>query len=110
MERHLSNLEANEPDFLFGKISGAVGTYSNIDPRVEIITCHKLGILPAKISTQIVSRDCHENVNLTGGVIFSEDIMLALTDKGMSRDVARSLVQELAHRAWDGKLKFSNVK
>ncbi|MGB3208290.1 MAG: adenylosuccinate lyase [Crinalium sp.] len=42
-----------------GKISGAVGTYANIDPRVEAIACQNLGLEPDTASTQIISRDRH---------------------------------------------------
>jgi adenylosuccinate lyase len=42
-----------------GKISGAVGTYANIDPRVEAIACQKLGLQPDTASTQVISRDRH---------------------------------------------------
>ncbi|XTZ12793.1 MAG: adenylosuccinate lyase, partial [cyanobacterium endosymbiont of Rhopalodia inflata] len=42
-----------------GKISGAVGTYANVDPSVEAITCQKLGLQPDTASTQVVSRDRH---------------------------------------------------
>lgn len=42
-----------------GKISGAVGTYANIEPRVEALTCQKLGLEPDTASTQVVSRDRH---------------------------------------------------
>jgi adenylosuccinate lyase len=42
-----------------GKISGAVGIYANIDPRVEEFVCKKLGLRPADHSTQIVARDRH---------------------------------------------------
>lgn len=42
-----------------GQISGPVGTYSNISPEIEEITCKKLGLAPAKISTQVISRDRH---------------------------------------------------
>jgi len=42
-----------------GKISGAVGTYANLDPRIEGRVCKELGIHPAEISSQIVSRDRH---------------------------------------------------
>jgi len=42
-----------------GKISGPVGTYSNIDPYVENYVCRKLGLRPANISTQILQRDRH---------------------------------------------------
>lgn len=42
-----------------GKISGAVGTYANIDPKVEAIACQKLGLQPDTASTQVISRDLH---------------------------------------------------
>lgn len=42
-----------------GQISGPVGTYSNVPPEIEVITCKKLGLKPAKISSQIISRDRH---------------------------------------------------
>lgn len=58
MERNKERLNRLEL-LLAGKISGAVGNYANIDPRIEPIACKKLGIKPAKISTQIVSRDIH---------------------------------------------------
>jgi adenylosuccinate lyase len=42
-----------------GKISGAVGTYANIEPQVEALTCQKLGLKPDSASTQVISRDLH---------------------------------------------------
>ena len=42
-----------------GQISGPVGTYSNVLPEVEVFACKELGLKPAKISTQIISRDRH---------------------------------------------------
>lgn len=42
-----------------GKISGAVGTYANINPQVEAIACQKLGLEPDTASTQVISRDRH---------------------------------------------------
>lgn len=41
----------------YGKISGAVGAYGNVDPRIERIVCKKLGLRPAPITTQVNSRD-----------------------------------------------------
>jgi adenylosuccinate lyase len=43
----------------FGKLSGAVGTFANISPKVEALACKRLGLNPADISTQIVQRDRH---------------------------------------------------
>ena len=42
-----------------GKISGAVGTYANVDPKIEAIACQKLGLEPDTASTQVISRDRH---------------------------------------------------
>ncbi len=42
-----------------GKISGAVGNYANLDPRVEAAVCKRLGLTPAKVSTQVIQRDRH---------------------------------------------------
>src|SRR4028118_1071136 len=42
-----------------GKISGAVGTYANIDPKIEAIACQNLGLEPDTASTQVISRDRH---------------------------------------------------
>ncbi|MBK7093349.1 MAG: adenylosuccinate lyase [bacterium] len=42
-----------------GKISGAVGNYANLDPKVETAVCKKLGLTPAPISTQVIQRDRH---------------------------------------------------
>jgi len=232
LERHLERLKRNKVDFFVGKISGAVGTYSNIDPRVEEIVCRELGISSAKISNQIVARDAHyawlaqlasignslekfatnirllqqtevsevqepfkegggssamphkrnpnvservcslaripraltivagenqalqwgersldesaaervifsltcfilhynlriftgvmeglkvdagkmlENIALTRGVISSEDVMLALADKGMSRDKARSHIQRIAQQAWGRREDFADA-
>ena len=46
-------------DVLCGQISGPVGTYSNVSPEVEKITCEILGLKSAKISTQVIARDRH---------------------------------------------------
>ncbi len=51
-------LNAKE-EIAVGQISGPVGTYSNISPEIEKITCESLGLKPAKISTQVIARDYH---------------------------------------------------
>lgn len=43
----------------FGKISGAVGTFANVDPRVEAYVCKRIGLKPEPVSTQVVQRDRH---------------------------------------------------
>ncbi|SEP02005.1 adenylosuccinate lyase [Paenibacillus sp. OV219] len=59
MKRNLERFHHAANGVQFGKISGAVGTYANIDPFVEEFTCKKLGISPAPISTQTLQRDRH---------------------------------------------------
>lgn len=59
MERQLENFERALEEIRVGQISGPVGTYSNISPKIEEITCKNLGLKPAKISTQIIARDYH---------------------------------------------------
>lgn len=59
MERNRRRLEDALNVISYGKLSGAVGTFANISPRVEELTCKKLGLTPAKISTQIIQRDRH---------------------------------------------------
>ncbi len=59
MQRNLERLNLAKEEVSVGKLSGAVGTYSNIDPQVEAYVCRKLGLKPAKISTQIIQRDIY---------------------------------------------------
>lgn len=59
MRRHRDRLVKLRQDVAVGQISGAVGTYANIDPKVEAIACSKLGLQPDTASTQIISRDRH---------------------------------------------------
>ncbi len=57
--RHQERLKILRETIAVGKISGAVGTYANIEPRVEAIACQKLGLKPDTASTQVISRDRH---------------------------------------------------
>ncbi len=57
--RHHQRLVQLRQNISVGKISGAVGTYANIDPRVEAIACQKLELEPDTASTQVISRDRH---------------------------------------------------
>lgn len=59
MLRHRDRLTNLQRQIAVGKISGAVGTYANIDPKVEAIACQKLGLKPDTASTQVISRDRH---------------------------------------------------
>lgn len=58
-ERAEKNFNYALEEIRLGQISGPVGTYSNISPEVEKITCENLGLKPARISTQVIARDIH---------------------------------------------------
>ena len=59
MGRQKKRLEAAVADIAVGKISGAVGTFANIEPEIEEAVCASLGLQPAPASSQIVQRDRH---------------------------------------------------
>lgn len=72
-ERNLRNFSKAYEEALVGQISGPVGTYSNINPQIELLVCEELGLKPAKISTQVIARDIHAQFHqalaLIAGVI-----------------------------------------
>ena len=68
-ERNLIRLERAAEGLAYGKISGAVGTFANVSPKVEAYVCKKLGLKPAPISTQILQRDRHAEYLTTIAII-----------------------------------------
>jgi len=79
-KRNLGRLLQAKETVSIGKISGAVGTYANIEPEVETYICKKLGLKPANISTQIIQRDVYAQYIATLAIIgaslekFSQEI------------------------------------
>ncbi len=61
MNRQKERFERAAEEMRMGKLSGAVGTFAHIPPEVERLTCERLGLKPAPISTQVLSRDRHAN-------------------------------------------------
>ena len=59
VRRDLERFDAAAEAVRVGKLSGAVGTFANIPPEVERLTCERLGLRPAPISTQVLPRDLH---------------------------------------------------
>jgi len=59
MARHLSRFRKAVDDICVGQISGAVGTFAQISPKVETYVCRRSGLKPAPISNQIIQRDRH---------------------------------------------------
>ncbi len=61
-KRNLRRLQNARETIAYGKISGAVGTFAHVDPRVEEYVCEKLGLKPAPASNQIIQRDRYAEV------------------------------------------------
>lgn len=59
MQRNRERLGRAREAISYGKLSGAVGTYANLDPKIEEYVCKKLSLRPAEVSTQILQRDRH---------------------------------------------------
>lgn len=68
-KRNIERMKKAKEVVSVGKISGAVGTYANIDPYVEEFVCRCLGLKPAPISTQVLQRDRHAEYMNTIAVI-----------------------------------------
>ena len=85
MDRNLARLRAVREDIATGAISGAVGTFANIDPRVEEHVCAQLGLTPEPISTQVIPRDRHAMFFAVLGVIASSIENVAIEIRHMQR-------------------------
>ena len=71
MKRNAHRLTEAKTAISVGKISGAVGTYANVPPEIEQITCASIGLTPASISSQIIQRDRHAQFITTLALIAS---------------------------------------
>ena len=85
MARGRQRLENARKEVSTGAISGAVGTFANIDPAVEEHVCAKLGLTPEPISTQVIPRDRHAMFFATLGVIASSIENIAIEIRHMQR-------------------------
>ena len=85
MDRNRARLARAREEIATGAISGAVGTFANIDPRVEEHVCAKMGLAPEPISTQVIPRDRHAMFFATLGVIASSVENVATEIRHMQR-------------------------
>jgi len=93
MERNLDRLSHAREVAAAGKISGAVGTYANVDPKIEAITCQELGLSSSPASTQVVQRDRHAEVLSTLAILGSTMEKIALEIRGAQRTEVRELAE-----------------
>jgi adenylosuccinate lyase len=85
MDRNLARLRAARAEVATGAISGAVGTFANIDPGVEAHVCAQMGLSPEPISTQVIPRDRHAAFFATLGVVASSVENLSTEIRHMQR-------------------------
>ncbi len=85
MDRNLNRLKKARMEIATGAISGAVGTFANIDPAVEEHVCAQLGLEPEPISTQVIPRDRHAAFFAALGVVASSIENVAIEIRQMQR-------------------------
>lgn len=96
MKRNLERFEHAANGVQFGKISGAVGTYANIDPFVEEFVCKKLGISPAPISTQTLQRDRHAEYMATLALVATSLDKFATEIRALQKSEFREVEEAFA--------------
>ncbi|MGR3343597.1 MAG: adenylosuccinate lyase [Paracoccaceae bacterium] len=85
MDRNLTRLKTARREVSTGAISGAVGTFANIDPAVEAHVCKALGLEVEPISTQVIPRDRHAAFFATLGVVAASIDNIAIEIRHMQR-------------------------
>ncbi len=85
MDRNRARLQRAREEVATGAISGAVGTFANIDPYVEKHVCARLGLRPEPVSTQVIPRDRHAMFFATLGVVASSIENIATEIRHMQR-------------------------
>lgn len=85
MKRNLSRISKARETISVGKLSGAVGTFSNIPPAVEEKVCKKLGLKPEPVATQVVQRDRHAEYLLALALIAASVEKIALEIRHLQR-------------------------
>lgn len=101
MKRNLERFRQAADGIRYGKLSGAVGTYANIDPFVEQYVCGKLGLKPAPISTQTLQRDRHAYYIATLSLIATSIEKFATEIRGLQKSETRE-VEELFSKGQKG--------
>lgn len=96
MKRNLERFRQAAAGIRVGKISGAVGTYANIDPFVEQYVCENLGLKAAPISTQTLQRDRHADYMSTLALIATSIEKFAVEIRGLQKSETREVEEFFA--------------
>jgi adenylosuccinate lyase len=95
-DRHIERIKESYSRIATGKISGAVGTYSNITPEIENIVCRKLGLNAADISTQIIQRDIYAEYMFLLALIASTIEKIATEIRNLQKTEVREVEEPFA--------------
>ena len=96
IERDIERLKQARELMAVGKLSGAVGTYSNIDPFVEEYVCKKLDLKPVRLATQVIQRDRHAHFLTTLAIIGSSLDKMATEIRNLQRTDIREAEEYFA--------------
>ncbi|WP_413376190.1 adenylosuccinate lyase [Alkalihalobacillus sp. 1P02AB] len=96
MKRNIERFKQAAETVRVGKLSGAVGTYANIDPAVEQLVCEKLGLEAAPISTQTLQRDRHAQYVSTLALIATSIEKFAVEIRGLQKSETREVEEFFA--------------
>jgi adenylosuccinate lyase len=96
VQRNLTRFSAAAEGMRVGKISGAVGTFGHIGPQAEERICQRLGLRPAAIASQVVSRDRHANYIATLALVAATLEKIALEIRHLQRTEVREVEEPFA--------------
>ena len=85
LTRDLERVRRARETIRVGKISGAVGTFAHLDPTIEAEVCHRLGLEPAPISSQVIQRDRHAELLTTLAITGASLEKFALEVRGLQK-------------------------
>ena len=96
MRRNRERMDTAAEIMRVGKISGAVGTYAHLDPEVEAGVCQRIGLEPARVSTQTLQRDRHAQYVTTLAIIGSSLEKFATEIRHLQRTEVREVEEPFA--------------
>ncbi|WP_088103331.1 adenylosuccinate lyase [Halalkalibacter urbisdiaboli] len=96
MKRNIERFKHAAEGVRVGKLSGAVGTFANIDPKIEAFVCEKLGLKAAPISTQTLQRDRHADYMSTLALIATSIEKFAVEIRGLQKSETREVEEFFA--------------
>ncbi|MFS8640720.1 MAG: adenylosuccinate lyase [Symbiobacteriaceae bacterium] len=89
--RNLDRLARARQAVAVGKVSGAVGTFAHVDPRVEAYVCRRLGLEPETVSSQIVARDRHAELLAALAILAGTYDKMAIEIRHLQRTEVREV-------------------